>query len=188
MPYEVGYISAEGGPLLIADAEVVRSWRGVEGGDYERASALFDADSLLEGGVLSIAGSDAVLWEMRGPGTAHVLAAKLGEVLLVRMWPKDDLGREADRALRLGTALAESSQRIGSFRVSSGFIAILWAAESGDCICDHDYKHAGRPSGEMAMDDAGLLVKVPPGRYECWHEAVETELAVARRCRVFAVA
>jgi hypothetical protein len=55
---EIGHVSGEGGPLLLADLITVTSWRGVEEGgkDYERACDLLAEGSGGEG--CAIAGRD----------------------------------------------------------------------------------------------------------------------------------
>jgi hypothetical protein len=71
---EIGHVSGEGGPLLLADLITVTSWRGVEEGgkDYERACDLLAEAPGGEGCAIAIEGGTGVVWEMEGGGTAGV--------------------------------------------------------------------------------------------------------------------
>ena len=84
---QLGYINAEGGPLLIMDASVSHSWKGIEGDgcDYKEACKLFDVNPSIEGGPISIDGETGMLWEMKGPGTAD--AFMNDHLVIVRTWP-----------------------------------------------------------------------------------------------------
>ena len=62
---EIGHVSGEGGPLLLADLITVTSWRGVEEGgkDYERACDLLLEGPGREGCSMAIEGGTGVVWE-----------------------------------------------------------------------------------------------------------------------------
>ena len=179
----VGFVSAEGGPLLVGSAKVIEKWRGIEGGsdDYERACRLFDETPEKQGSVIDVAGHSALVWETGGPGTADVFQAGPGELLLVRAWLQDPDDVVALRELAM---LPAQRAQMGSIAVSDGCLVILWATESGECVTRSCDSAVDRPAGEMASEEAGLIVPVTPGSYVCSHESVESRLGNARRCRL----
>lgn len=64
---------------------------------------------------------------------------------------------------------------IGSLEIGSGVLAIMWSAESGECIQSLDVADYGRPTGPMSTGSSALLIKVPRGRYLCLHDELSLE-------------
>lgn len=179
----IGHVSGEGGPLLLADATVARLWRGARNGanDYARACALFDGREPEPDAVsIALAGGAAILWELHGPGTADVFRDD-DELMLLRAWLDDEAALDA-----LAEADGEDAREIGVLEVSSGSLALLWAPEDGRCFDDEVLRRGGRPAADSTIEGAALVLKLPPGRYEVWHDVVALEGGVARRCRVVA--
>jgi hypothetical protein len=89
----LGYVSGEGGPLVIGDASVVRTWRGYvddePDDDYKRVCAVFDNDPQCEGGPIDIGSGHIVTWEMQGGGTSSVYETVDGGLVVVRPWLQD---------------------------------------------------------------------------------------------------
>ncbi len=85
----IGWINAEGGPLLLIDPALAPFWQGSSGTDYDRACGLFDANSGIEGTPISVGAGKGILWEMGGPGTAHVFREDETHYIVVRPWPTD---------------------------------------------------------------------------------------------------
>ncbi len=188
-------VDSEGGPFLVADAKVARDWHGVEegGSDYDRVCRMFSTDPDIPGGLTSVGLERALVWETGGAGTGDVFLNGQDQLIIVRAW-LDDAG-DADDAdeLKTVTALAEvppnGAINIGSLRITSGVLAILWSPESGECIESLDVNfldddRSKRPSGDMATDASGLLVKVEIGSYTCLHDEIELGNASARRCHL----
>lgn len=177
-------VSAEGGPFLLADAKVAQSWRGVEGdgSDYERACQIFYDDKGAPGGSITIDQTRAVVWEPEGAGIADVLTDQQGRLILIRVWI--DASDDTSAVLALAGLPLNAPINIGSLELTSGVLAVLWAAESGDCIETLDIAESERPTGEMADDSSGLLVCLSKGVYSCLHDEVELNGESARRCHL----
>ncbi len=176
---QVGYINAEGGPLLVMDASVALLWKGVdEGGiDYKRACALFDKSPTIEGGDIPIGKTTGMVWEMKGPGTANIFTNS--HLMIIRAWLVDPTDNAAVRQLAEHPVLALSE--LGQLTVSTGMLAILWAAENGKCIQTSADPPSGCPTGATTFETAGLVLKVKKGNYKCQHDQVETIAGKARR-------
>jgi hypothetical protein len=175
----LGYINAEGGPLLIMDANVSCLWKGTadDGSDYARACQLFDSDPGFEGVAVPIGDGAGMLWEMKGPGTAH---AFMGDhLVIVRTWPVNPDDNTIPEKLAKEPMAAHSE--LGQIRVTTGVVVVLWSAESGACVRAVSVPPDGRPTGPTAVGSSGLLLKVDTGTYRCLHDQLETKLGVARR-------
>lgn len=175
----VGYVTSEGGPILVGEVDVIRSWRGVDSNDYDRACERFDQDEAAEAIFLEVVGRPALLWEIGGAGAAYVFRRGNDTLVLVRPWLEDpdDEGMVkvlADRPWREG-------QETGELTVRENALIVLWAAENGDCVEPEDTEADGRPSGEMSVDSAGLIVRVTPGRYGCRTDSVSVDGNSCRR-------
>lgn len=180
-------VDSEGGPFLIADAEVARAWRGSEegGADYERACRVFEDTPDLPGSQISIGQGLAIIWDTEGAGTADVFLGKRNYIVIVRAWLDDqDDSDEMETISALAELPMNEAMQIGLLTITSGVLAILWSPESGGCIEDLDVDESERPTGEMATDSSGLLVKIAKGSYSCLHDEIETAGASARRCHL----
>jgi hypothetical protein len=181
MPDRV-HISSEGGPLLISDAEVMRSWNGIDGSDYERACEFFDRNTSIEGGGINVGHCNGILWEMNGAGTAYIFQSAGGGYTIIRSWLSDPEDDEAIR--RLASEPINSPVEIGELTLTSKSIVIMWAAENGACILPEDIGREGRPSGEMTIDDAGYIFVPSQERYQLWHDEIVNDEGMARRCHI----
>ena len=63
-------------------------------------------------------------------------------------------------------------------------VAILWAAENGECLRLSDAV-ALRPSGETAIQDSVLILRVQNALFRCQHDKVEMPSGIARRLHLF---
>jgi hypothetical protein len=179
-------VSSEGGPLLLADANVARKWRGVEEGghDYERACDLFDKNPDLLGGMIAIGKREGLLWELQGAGSAHIFRNNENNFVVVRAWlaTPDD----ANMLLQLAQLEPQELTPLGILNVSTSILAILWATENGECIETLDVDDFERPSGEMSTEEAGLLLKVKGSEYKCYHDTIRIDGNSAIRCHLIA--
>lgn len=181
MPNTV-HISSEGGPLIIADAEVMRSWSGVDGSDYERACEFFESNPSIEGGDMDVGHNNGILWEMNGAGTAYVFQSSGGGYTIIRAWLSDPENEDAIK--QLASEPTNNPVELGELTLTSKSMAIMWAAENGACILPEDIGREGRPSGEMAVDDAGYILALPQERYQLWHDEITNNQGLARRCHL----
>lgn len=158
MTTHVGFVSSEGGPYLIADAATARSWRGIDGPDYNELCSRLDerADGVLN--EFRLSALRFVTWEP-GVGVADVLLEK-DQVVLV--YPSNS-------RIELPAPMAAGCLEV-EVEVASGVLAVLWAPESGECITDEDLTiHEARaPSGLLAINESSLLVPVASGVYRCF--------------------
>ena len=179
---EIGRVSGEGGPLLLADLITVTSWRGIaEGGkDYERACDLLLEGPGVEGCAIAIGGETGVVWEMEGGGTAGVFRRGQDYAIVTRIWPEDPDDTRTFRVL--AEVAAADIARIAELSIASGVLAILWAPEDGRAFESLD--PAGLPMGEMSMGGTGLTLELAPGVYDCFHDAVSNAAGDARRCHL----
>jgi hypothetical protein len=176
---DVGTVSGEGGPLLLADRETVTAWRGSDE-EYERLCTLFDERPGAEGFVIAIDRGFGLVWEMEGGGTAYVFRRGRDYAVVARTWLEDPDDPGAPRAL--AEAAATELLRIGELVIRSGVLAILWAPESGHAFESIDA--AGLPMGEMSMGGTGLTLEIAPGIYDCFHDRVTNSAGDARRCLI----
>ncbi len=158
----VGRVSTEGGPFLVADLDVVRTWHGgdvpdgASASDYERACAALPETTGV--GVLVPADmGSGVLWDV--PSGSVAVWRRRDEILLCRTWTSEDGPSEEAEG---ETAL---SGKAGDIVSSSGWIVVVWAPEAGEEL-DLALPADGRQIG-WALGDAGLILAAPPGRYTC---------------------
>jgi len=183
-------VNSEGGPFLLADATVARDWRGSDGdgSDYERACRAFLSDPEPPGVFVTVGAGQALFWESFGAGTVDVFMDELGNLTIIRAWLDEPEGADADDELRTIAELVKlplgKTTLLGSLETTSGVLAILWSPESGACIESLDIEESERPTGEMATDSSGLLVRVANGRYACLHDEFELANVSARRCHL----
>jgi hypothetical protein len=177
------YVNAEGGPLLCADVQVMRTWRGAMPGapDYDALCAIFDAEPHCEGTVIELAGSPAVAWEMEGEGTADVFRDDAGIIRIVRVWLDDDsLSTPVSAVDALAAAAASAQAAIGKVAVPSGRLAILWAPESGETIPENGDAEIEEVRG-TSVGCSAFVMRVAARRYACFHDEVSLACGDARR-------
>jgi hypothetical protein len=175
----IGWINAEGGPLLLTDAALAASWQGSSGTDYERACGLFDAHPGIEGTAISVGAGMGILWEMSGPGTAHVFRDDESHYVIVRPWPTDPTNYDAPRLM--AEQASTTSVEIGPLSTESRVLLILWAVEDGPLVESPQTTEPSRPTGEKAIEDSGLLVPLRRKAFRCFHDQVETSVGTGRR-------
>lgn len=101
----IGYVSTEGGPLLIVDFKSAPGWIGIEG-DYERVIELLNAGKNNDGIQVEIGGEPAVIWETP-TGTADVWRFSEDSLILCRPWlelnsDRDEILASLDLRIRRG--------------------------------------------------------------------------------------
>lgn len=175
----VGWINAEGGPLLLMDMALAEYWEGCAGTDYLRACALFDENPLLEGMPISVGTGEGILWEMSGPGVAHVFRDDDTHYVIVRPWATDPSNSEAPLVMAEQPWTPET--RIGELSSGSGELLIFWAAEEGRAAKTMSTAEPNQRRGETAIEDSGLLLRVVASRFRCFHDEVETFVGIGRR-------
>lgn len=178
------YVSSEGGPILLADAIVAQSWRGIDedGADYDRACLCFDNDPQLQGVPIQIDESYGILWEMQGGGVAAVFRMPNDSIVIVRSWHNLDDYISVDAELAALPMI--NPILIGKLAINCGTLSLLWATENGECLGDINVDDHTRPSGDMSVGSAGFLVKVNNGLYTCYHDFVETSSGIGRRLHI----
>lgn len=185
MSIYLGFVSTEGGPLLLADATVARKWRGIEEdeADYQRAVDFFDERPLLQGGVIDIDSNSGILWELGGAGSCDVISLDREEIVLVRSWA--DTIVDEERATLLADYPLQAITDIGVLDIVTGVLAIMWATETGACI--ESLTDVGRPTGDTITEESALLIALPKGVYKCLHDNILDDGIIARRCHLVKV-
>jgi len=180
----LGYINAEGGPLLVMDSVFVPYWKGIEGEDYDRACAIFDNNPKSEGAEIDIGTGKGIVWEMQGAGTANVFKHSESHLCITRIWPHDPKDSSAPRLI--ADQQVRRDQYVGDLLIESGRLVILWATEDGSSIRLSSDADVSRPTGDMAIDTAGLVVRVSRSSFACFHDSVEVSAGVGRRLHLIA--
>jgi hypothetical protein len=153
-------VATEGGPLLIGDLTNISAWRGVD--DY--AAALDTLDDGKPGRSVPVGEGVAVLWDIP-TGVATVARHSRVRVLL-------------EAPMRAGRRPSVSD--FGVIDVGSGWLGILWAAESGSDLATADPEDEGQPT--LAVGGSSLIVQVQPGQYSTTcHEADRRSIVVLER-------
>ena len=166
----IGFVEAEGGPLVLIDSALARSWAGVEGNDYERACEFFDSHASAKGGAISIGSGSALIWEMCGAGRADIYKIEGNGIIIMRAW----LAQNAETSV-LKTLAEEPTEKLtdlGEIEIDSNGIAILWATESGHSIDDSASQKVRRPQS-LNLDNAGLIVPLTSGKYVAKHDSIK---------------
>src|SRR5438105_6947018 len=95
----LGFVQAEGGPLVLLDTALARSWAGIAGSDYNRACDFFDSHPDAEGGIITVGPGWALVWEMGGAGTADISESQDRSVVVVRAWPSSAADKSVVKTL-----------------------------------------------------------------------------------------
>ncbi len=174
----LGDVSTEGGPLLIADHAIAKAWAGIDGDgrDYSRACEVLDGGDA-PGAMLQVSTGSAVIWDMP-TGTAEIWRESPDHLCISRPWlsPND----ADDQSKLLARLPSQVTTPIGRFEVTSGWIVIVWAAESG-----RDYRDVEPTDGRclnLSVGAAGIIVALPPGHYQCRHDEVREPSSMTNRC------
>lgn len=181
----VGSVSAEGGPLLLIGSEAAPSWRGVEGADYDRTCALFDAGELKEGSAIDVGGHQALLWELEGAGTAHVFAAVRGWTV-VRAWLNEAVPDEQGALKSLASLPSSHPRVLGRLDLSGQSILLAWATENISAIGALPQSPGEVRSRALAVGGSALYLGKGQGTYDVLHDTCGTEAGSCRRMIVTA--
>lgn len=181
----LGTVSSEGGPLLITDAVIAQSWRGatfVEEDDYERVCDILIEAPEAEGILISIAEGKGLIWEMAGSGTSDVFLKNSTHLVVVRTWLDDP--DDTETIALFANAPLQEHQHLGSLRIETGIVTILWAPESGQGITPKDFSGYSTSIQGLSVGGSGLLVKLEPGDYQCLHDEIPETLGLGEARRL----
>ena len=170
-----GTVSGEGGPLVFADASRIGIWDGIDGSSYEELCSFLEIEGNEQGGKITPGGEELIVWELQGAGTADVLRASNGSLLIIRSWLNSS---EGTNEVFTSQPRSKDATLLGEIQIKSDFLGVLWAPENGSCV---EELSEGRPSGEMSLDDGGWIVRCESGNYSFWHDNVQTADGDARR-------
>lgn len=79
----LGYINTDGGPLIIADSNIINDWNGIEGNDYVDLCNVFDYDLTLEGFPINFKSNSPIAWELEGGGTVDIYKNETDDAMLL---------------------------------------------------------------------------------------------------------
>ena len=184
----LGYINAEGGPLIIMSSDIAPYWTGAqdEGKDYYRACEFFDKNGEAEGAPINVHNGSALLWEMGGPGTANAFLDDQNNLIVIRTWLNEDY-LEADIS---HFAYLEKNNPIGlgEIELTSDVCVVMWATEKIDSKkiggFEKDKKAPTTYSLPISDDHLGIVLSLKKGTYTCFHDFVESPWGQARRCHI----
>lgn len=161
MPFP--HVSSEGGPVLLADFDALRSWKGGshDSSDYEKA-----CETLCDATVAQIqVGSHQVIaWDMGGPGTADIIQVSPTHISIVRIWPDESWTEDDCEQASVAAAVERfGTEELARLSIHSGYLLALWAPE--------DMSNAGNPLGDsgipddLSIGDGGAYVSAQNGCY-----------------------
>ena len=180
-------VSSEGGPLIIGTASIIKQWKGYEGNpgdDYSRASAVFDGNPSVEGGVIAVGSGECLLWEMQGGGIASVFLSSNGSLVIVRPW-LNSTDTEDDDCLSAAQEPITEGRELGQLTLVAGdALTIMWAAESGLGFSDEDFSQTGNPDADLAVPGSALVVLTQQHMFTAIHDRVRGDWGEARRCHL----
>jgi len=157
------HVSSEGGPVLVADFDALRSWRGAfqDSGDYDRACQALGAAMLAQ---IQIGSHQALVWDFGGPGTAHIVLVSPTHISILRIWPDASWSaEECEQAVVSAATERFGSDELAQLSIHTGYLLAVWAPE--------DMSFAGNPSGafgipdDRSIGDGGAYIRVLLGRY-----------------------
>lgn len=187
----LGYIDAEGGPIIVVDLNLAPLWRGTDddGEDYRRACEFFDANPAVEGGAISIASGTGTIWELNGAGTVDIFEVGNNCLTIIRPWLDAPQHEPSDQILpRLAEAKLVDPIELTELEVPSAEIVILWAAESGiGAKSIIGEKMVRRPTEGLSLDTGALIVPTKAGKYTCLHDTVTVAGSEARRLHLIPI-
>jgi len=179
---QLGTVSSEGGPFLIADARAARTWRGAEEGsrDYDAACSALEQMGRWRWGIpWHLDGLGAAVWEPGGPGTSWVFRREDGGLVLVRGWFDGDW----DAAAREAATKPRGGELLGNIDAPSHVLVVLWSPENGNCILEGDLSSGNRqPSGDISIDGSSLVIGVAHQRFQWYLDDVRIPAGDALRC------
>ncbi|NDV78466.1 hypothetical protein [Dysgonomonas sp. 511] len=177
----LGYISTEGGPLIISDSSVINNWDGIDGEDYEQLCEVFDSDLTLEGFNVKFKNYLPIAWELEGAGIVKIYRNN-DDILLIKVWSSEkdsDLDKED-----IINIPVEEEINIGNLILNTEFLFVFWATESLYNVKFDNQKEYGIPNGDFAMDDSIFFLKTSKKKYSCLYDKINKKGIYARRLRL----
>ncbi|EDY17729.1 hypothetical protein CfE428DRAFT_4768 [Chthoniobacter flavus Ellin428] len=150
------YVSSEGGPLLVADADALRAWSGAfdDGEDYTRACS-----ALGSGGLASLDGR-ALVWDIQGGGTAYLTRSDEQSFQLVRFWANAELD---DAAIQDCIRLIKPAGEASTVQITAPLAIVVWACEDTRTMAIKSCP--GVPEGDWSMGGTVYCFPVKAGTY-----------------------
>lgn len=185
----LGVVDAEVGLLLLGDPVTLQLWHGSDSEQTQMARIESAVREGKPGLNVSISNQASAVWDMQGSGSADIFYEEIsGEIVIIRCW-LDDLESKAEiPAIEdFGMTSADLSIAFAEFEVKTGLLAILCILERGNCIhCTNEFS-CFLSDEEMMTSTSGILIPVPKGRYQCFHDELTRKHGQARRCRLVRV-
>ncbi len=127
---------------------------------------------------IEVAGTPGLIWDMP-TGIADVWRLAPRSILLTY----SDLARFDDAALEsLATLPQAYPSRLGSIRITTGWLVVMWAADSGSEI--GDVEPAPAQPFDLSVGHSAIVIDVPPGLYGLYSDEVGGDAGQARRAFV----
>ena len=166
---QIGYVSTEGGPLLVGDYEPLTKWNGIETEDYDNLLKMYQTE---EDFIYSVAERKIVVFKPEGGAIISVHKDSGNNFVFVRSF--EDICNN-DKYI---DCVGQSKTILGQIEIYSGVILVISATESGVLLdplqCKENISGSfvkepemTRPTGGLAFDDSVLAIPIPNGIYEC---------------------
>jgi hypothetical protein len=181
LPEHVGYMSTEGGSVLLLSAAQASGWHGAggTGADLERANQVA-AEYGRPGTPLPIDDGVAIVWSVP-TGTTSAWRLSTDVVVLTRSWLEESDSEEWPAVeRRLAAASLDSSAEHGpDLSIPSGWMLILWSPED---VSDVVIPHEDGASLDLSIDESSLVVRLDPGTYSSRWDFAHVGANSASRC------
>jgi hypothetical protein len=139
----IGSFSTEGGPVLVGDWRVVRTWSGIESGDYDRLLDILRPGDPVR--LIGMADAPIAAWQV-GTGSMKAYRTDAGIDLVTYGGVHFRVEIEADWLLRL----------------TSGWLVAMWAAEDARPLAARTPREG---SFDLSIAGAGVATEIRPGLY-----------------------
>lgn len=158
---QIGYISTEGGPVLIGDYEIITKWNGIMTDDYEK---LIEANE--EDFIYKIADKNVVVWDPEGGACISIHCNNKDDFTFIKSFiALKDNDKYID-------AIGQNEEVLGEVEIFSNTLLILYATESGALLEPLKDNSIRRLTGGLAFENSVLSIPVSNGIYRCVSDLV----------------
>ena len=155
---QVGYVSTEGGPLLVGDYKVLTKWNGCETEDYD---TLLEDCMAPEDCIYNVEKQEIVVWEPEGGAIISIHKDDKNNLILIKSF--EDIRKNNKYVGCIG----KDETIIGQIEISSEAILVIYATESGALLEPLIGDEVTRLTGGLVFGDSALAIPIPNGTYHC---------------------
>lgn len=178
---QVGDVCTEGGPLLIGDYTILRTWNGIENSDYENLISILGEDDVL----YRVSGQSVAVWEPEGGASVSIHQSE-DSIMLIKsyeeLFENNKYAQYSDKNMDIKNAV-----NIGNIQIESGVLLVLYSTESGVLSIPIENKNiVTRLKGDFAFETSTLAIPVSNGAYFCVSDYIygRDNLYMAKRMKI----